>query len=83
MTLQPFRLNGRSPALVAAMNLGLQLAGGMIVFAGLGYGLDRRRGGGVVCTLVGVFLGLVYGGYEVWKVVRLLQREEERTRGKP
>lgn len=53
-----------------AVGLGLQLAVGMVVFAGGGYWLDRKRGGGVAFTLVGVALGLVYCGYECWKVVR-------------
>ena len=60
---------------MAAVNLGTQLAAGMAVFAGLGYWLDRRRGGGVAFTLAGVGLALLYGGYEVWKVVRMLQKE--------
>ncbi len=50
----------------------MQLAVGMAVFAGGGYWLDRRRGGGVAFTLAGIGLGLFYGGYEVWKVVREL-----------
>mgnify|MGYP003587391124 CR=1 FL=1 len=75
MPQEPFRLVGRSPALAAAVNLGMQLAAGMALFAGLGYWLDRRRGGGVAFTLGGVLLALLYGGYEVWKVVRLLQQE--------
>ena len=81
MAQEPFRLVGRSPALAAALGLGTQLAAGMIVFAGLGYVLDRRYGDGVAFTLGGVALALLYGGYEVWKVVRLLQREAD-TPGK-
>lgn len=77
MAQEPFRLVGRSPALASALSLGTQLAAGMIVFAGLGYALDRRYGDGVAFTLGGVALALLYGGYEVWKVVRLLQRESD------
>lgn len=58
-----------------AAGLGLQLAVGMAVFAGGGYWLDRKRGGGALFTLVGVGLGLFYGGYECWKVVRELNRD--------
>lgn len=76
MVQEPFRLVGRSPALASALNLGLQLAAGMFFFAGIGYAVDHRRGGGVAFTLAGVFLGLLYGAYEVWKVVRLLQKED-------
>lgn len=66
------------PGLAAALGLGTQMAVGMAFFAGIGYYADRRRGGGTAFTLAGVFLGLLYGGYEVWKVVRMLN-EEERT----
>ncbi len=69
--------NRPSSALGAAVGLGSQLAVGMAVFAGLGWWVDRRRGGGVAFTLAGVFLGLFYSGYEVWKVVRALQQESD------
>jgi hypothetical protein len=50
----------------------------MLVFALLGHFVDRRIGGNKdTFTLVGLFLGLFYGGYEVWKVVRALQRQED------
>ena len=71
---QPKRL---SPALSAALGLGTQLAAGMALFAGLGYWLDHRRGGGVAFTLGGIMAGLGYGAYEVWKLVRLLEKEAE------
>lgn len=72
---RPWFSTGRSPAVVAAMTFGTQFAVAMLVFAGGGWWLDRKRGGGVALTLCGVFLALVYGGYEVWKIVRALQRE--------
>lgn len=58
-----------------AIALGTDLAVGMAVFSALGYWMDRRAGGGVAWTLAGVFLGLVYGAYEVWKTVRGLEQE--------
>jgi|APCry1669188970_1035186.scaffolds.fasta_scaffold17936_2 F0F1-type ATP synthase assembly protein I len=56
-----------------AIALGTNMAAGMAVFTFLGYWIDRWRGGSGtgVWTLVGMFVGLLYGGYEVWKVVRL------------
>ena len=54
------------------MSLGLNMLGGMIVFSGIGYFLDQKRGGGVALTLSGMFLGLFYCGYEVWKVIHRL-----------
>ena len=55
-----------------ALMLGTNMAVGMAVFAGLGYYADRKMGGGIRWTLCGMFLGLFYCGYEVWKVIREL-----------
>lgn len=62
--------------LAQALTLGTQLAAGMAVFAGLGIYIDKRRGGGQAGTLAGIFLGLFYGGYEVWKLVRSLNEND-------
>ena len=51
---------------------------GMLAFSLGGHYLDRKRGGGYALTLVGMFLGLVYGGYETWKTVRGMQEQENR-----
>ena len=53
-----------------AMSLGFNMAAGMAVFTYLGYWLDQKMGGGQGWTLAGIFLGLFYCGYEVWKLVR-------------
>ena len=58
---------GGEPPLV---QLGLNLAVGMALFSVIGYRLDKRRGGGIFWTLCGTVLGLAYGAYEVWKIVR-------------
>jgi len=55
---------------VAALNLGLNFATGMALLSYLGYRYDQSRGGGNTGTLIGLFLGLIYGAYEVWKLVR-------------
>ena len=62
-----------------ALSLGTNIAAGMLGLTFAGYYLDRRfgEGEGETFTLIGLFLGLVYSGYEVWKVVRWLQREGE------
>lgn len=62
-----------------ALSLGANLTAGMLAFTFIGYSIDKRFGEGETFTLIGLFLGLAYGGYEVWKVVRYLQREEART----
>ena len=69
-------------ALGEALGLGLQLAGGMAFFSLAGYYLDQRRGGGWAWTFAGMTLGFIYGAYELWKVVRLMN-EAGRERGKP
>ncbi len=60
-----------------ALGLGTQLAAGMVFFAGLGYYADYRRGGGVIFTVCGMFAGLGYGAYEVWKLIRLINAENK------
>ena len=56
----------------AAMGFGLNFAAGVAVFTALGWWIDSRRGGGQAFTLAGVFLGFAYGGYELWKLVKML-----------
>jgi len=69
-------------ALVSAISLGTNLAVGMAVFASLGYFVDKRTGGGSLFTLMGIFLGLFYGAYEVWKVVKDMNRLDDGGDGK-
>ena len=57
------------------VNLGLSIVAGMIFFSFLGYYIDQKRGGGMAATLTGIFLGLFYCGYEIWKAIRQLNRE--------
>ena len=61
-----------------ALSLGANLTAGMLAFTFIGYSIDKHFGEGETFTLIGLFLGLIYGGYEVWKVVRYLQREDAR-----
>jgi len=57
--------------------IGTQMAVGVGLFAFLGYLVDRKRGGGVVWTLVGTFAGLAYGAYETWRAVRAIEAREK------
>jgi hypothetical protein len=65
-----------------AFGLALDMAVGMLAFTLLGHYVDQKRGGGRGWTLTGMFVGLLYGAYEVWKVVRQIERAEaERKAG--
>lgn len=55
---------------LSAMSLGSTMVVGVVLFTYLGYLIDKKRGTGQTWTLVGIFLGLFYCGYEVWKLVR-------------
>jgi len=52
------------------LNLGLNMAVGMAAFSLAGYYLDQKTGEKGYWTLGGMFLGLFYCGYEVWKLIR-------------
>lgn len=62
-----------------AVMLGTNFAVGMAVFSFLGYYVDQKRGGGIAFSLVGICLGLSYGAYEVWKVIKILNAQAEET----
>jgi F0F1-type ATP synthase assembly protein I len=62
------------------MALATDMAVGMLLLTGIGYWVDRRRGGGVFWTGVGLLLGFAYGMYEAWKAVRAINAQ---PRGKP
>jgi F0F1-type ATP synthase assembly protein I len=63
------------------LSLGLNLAAGLILFTLLGLYIDHRRGGGVFWTVCGMLLGVAYGVYEVWKILRALNAPEQDARG--
>ena len=67
----------------SAIALGTNMVAGMALFTFLGYQFDQRRGQGRTGTLIGMFLGLFYGGYEVWKLVRQLQAMARENEAKP
>lgn len=71
-------LSGDRRPVNSALTLGFSMAVGMGMFAGLGWWLDHRRGGGVLWTTVGAGLGLLYIAYETWKVVREVNAEDAR-----
>ena len=64
-----------------ALMLGLNMAVGVVVFTMAGHWVDQKRGGGKAFTLCGIFMGLFYGAYEVWKVVRQLSKKVSEQKG--
>ena len=62
--------NSKSRRYLSAMSLGFNMVAGMAFFSFLGYYIGQKRGEEQVWTLGGMFLGLIYCGYEVWKIVR-------------
>ena len=51
------------------------------LFAGMA--ADRWLGTGRVFTAVGIVLGFVAAGRETWRIIRRVQKEEEREPGPP
>ena len=63
-----------------AVTLGMSFAIGMAVFSFLGYYIDQKRGpGSMLFTIFGIILGLSYGAYEVWIVIRMLNEEAKKA----
>ncbi len=57
------------------VGLGSTLATGMAVFALLGVYIGKKTGHVALGSVLGVFLGLFFCGYEVWKLVRKNRRD--------
>ena len=59
---------------LSATSLGLTMAVGVGVFAYLGYFIGKKFGKEDAGVLVGIFLGLFYCGYEVWKLIKKITK---------
>ena len=60
--------------------LGLNMTAGMILFSAIGYFIDQRTNNPhLFWTLIGMFAGLVYCGYEVWKILRNMNKLNQNT----
>jgi F0F1-type ATP synthase assembly protein I len=62
-----------------AIALGTNFTAGMLACVFIGYQLGTWFGHQDAWVLGGVFAGLTYGGFEVWKIVRRLE-EQDRDR---
>ena len=76
--LKNLRLQRKPPSSTAqaALGLGYQLMAAFMIFAGSGYYLDKKYDTSHLYTLIGVALAFLYGGYEVWKLVTVMERED-------
>jgi hypothetical protein len=80
MTVQKRSYRGGGRAGVArCLSLGFDIAAGAALFTFGGYWLDRKTGGGQFWTLVGMVLGFVYAGYEIWRAMRSIQEQDRRA----
>ena len=60
-----------------AVGFGTSFAVGMILFTLGGRWLDERLGKESLFTLIGVGLGLLYGAYELWKLVTMANQQQD------
>ena len=61
---------------LSATTLGITMAVGIGVFTYLGYRIGRKLGKEEAGTLIGIFVGLFYCGYEVWKLIQRTNNAE-------
>lgn len=57
-----------------AMMLGSSFAVAMGIFAWAGHRWDEKTGRAPLGVLLGVSVAFLYGGYEVWKLIRWSER---------
>lgn len=69
---------GMFDALGRASVIGLHMVSGIIVGAGLGYGLDRWLDTFPWCSGVGLIFGIAAGFRNVWMDTKYLIRQEEK-----
>lgn len=60
----------KNPNNLSLIGIGYVMCGGMIFFSLGGYFLDQYLSSEPRYTLIGMFLGLSYCGYEIWKLTR-------------
>jgi F0F1-type ATP synthase assembly protein I len=67
----------------AAISFGTTFAVGVAVFTAMGWWIDKKRGGETQWfTLGGIFAGLLFGAYELWKLLRLLNGADDSAKKK-
>lgn len=67
------------PKNIPGISLGINIAVGMALFTIIGNWIDKKLGDQHLWILVGMFLGLFYCGYEIWKLIRQNDHDQENT----
>jgi F0F1-type ATP synthase assembly protein I len=70
----------RSPVIMGS-SLGTELAVAIVLFGGTGYWADKKYGTSPCFLLVGIALSFIYGGYAVWKLVRMMSKPKSKKDG--
>jgi len=61
---------------LSATSLGFTMAAGIGICTYLGYRIGKKFGHEDAGTLIGIFAGLFYCGYEVWKLIQRTGKNE-------
>jgi len=63
----------------SAMTIGYTIMAAVFLCAFIGYKIDERiKKGSSTFTLVGLFMGLTFSGYEVWKLIKSKNKEDKK-----
>lgn len=69
----------RQRRLSPAIGFGSSFAAGMLVFSLGGRWLDSKYEREPLFTLIGIGLGLLYGGWELWKLIAISNQQSKNT----
>jgi len=65
------------PRNIPGISLGINIAVGMALFTFIGNWIDNKLGDEHFWILVGMFLGIFYSGYEIWKLIRKSSHDQD------
>ncbi len=65
------------PKNIPHITLGINIAVGMALFTFIGNWIDKKLGDQHFWILIGIFLGLFYCGYEIWKLIRRSNKDQK------
>jgi len=65
------------PKNIPSVTLGINIAAGMALFTFTGNWIDKKLGNQHFWILIGIFLGLFYCGYEIWKLIRQSNNDQK------